>query len=203
MGLLRSLSDAVVIGSGTLNDGSSTAFVPAVICPRYKKEYDALRKRLGKPREPMNVILTASGNVSLDKPIFRYPNLKTLILTTDRGMKRLKERYGKALNVTEVRSVGNTRSVAPRKAAQILYRKYGVKLLLHEGGPTVFGEYLKAGIVDEMFLTLSPQVAGRTRGKPRLGFAGQTIFSPDSAPWYTLKGAKQAGSHLFLRYVRA
>lgn len=202
MGLLRAMSDAVVLGSGTLNNDSGHAHVPSVICPPFKKEFAALRRRLGKPQEPLNVILSASGTIQLDKPIFRYPGLKTLIITTDRGVKKLERDYGEKLRITNVISVGKGTTVPPKKVAETLFREYGVRLLVHEGGPTVFGDFLKAGLVDEMFLTFAPQVAGRSHAAPRLSFAGETPFLPDSAPWFRLKSVKAAGGHLLLRYAR-
>ena len=199
--LLRALSDAVVFGSGTVNKGSGTAHVPGVMYPAFKKEFAALRKRLHKEREPLNVILTASGIVSLDKPLFRRPHLKTLIVTTDHGLKRLKRDHGEKLRVTNVASIGNVRKLSPKKVAELLHRDWGVKLLVHEGGPKVFGDFLKTGIIDELFLTMAPQVAGRARTSPRLSFGGDTEFLPDTAPWFRLKSLKSAGDHVLLRYV--
>ena len=52
---------------------------------------------------------------------------------------------------------------------------FGVRLLLCEGGPTLFGALLREDLVDELFLTLSPKLAGGgseapiTHGPPLLG----------------------------------
>ena len=36
-----------------------------------------------------------------------------------------------------------------------------MQLLLHEAGPTLFGEFLAGGVMDELFLTVAPQIAER------------------------------------------
>ena len=46
---------------------------------------------------------------------------------------------------------------------------YGVRTLLCEGGPTLFGALLTEDVVDELFLTLAPKLAG--------GGSGPTITS--------------------------
>lgn len=201
MGLLRALSDAVVMGSGTLNSGSGDAFIPSMVCPSFKKEFAVLRRRLGKSVQPLNVFLSASGTIDLAKPVFHYPGLKTIVITTEQGARKLQKDHGERLRVTNIVSVGKGNTLEPQRIAGVLFRDHKVRLLLHEGGPTVFGQFIRAGLVDEMFLTLAPQVAGQTRRRPRLSFAAEVSFTPDAAPWYRIKSTKVAGDHLFLRYV--
>lgn len=77
-----------------------------------------------------------------------------------------------------------------------------MRLLLHEGGPTVFGQFLSAGAIDELFLTLAPQVAGRQEDAPRPSLAGRDSFLPETAPWFSLLSIKKNPSHLlFFRYA--
>ena len=45
----------------------------------------------------------------------------------------------------------------------------GHRLVLSETGPRVFGSLLAAGLVDELFLTSAPTIAGRRPGDGRLG----------------------------------
>jgi riboflavin biosynthesis pyrimidine reductase len=59
----------------------------------------------------------------------------------------------------------------------------GVHLLLHKGGPTLFGQFVAAGLIDEFFLTLAPQIAGRIVERPRPAMISGTEFFPDTAPW--------------------
>ena len=75
-------------------------------------------------------------------------------------------------------------------------------MLLHEGGPTLFGQFLEAEAVDELFLTLSPQIAGRNSEAIRPGLVEGVQFVPYSAPWFQLLSVKQKAEHLYLRYRR-
>jgi len=59
-----------------------------------------------------------------------------------------------------------------------------VQILLHEGGPTLFGQFLAAEAVDELFLTLSPQIASRAARTNRPGIVQGVEFAPNSA-WRT------------------
>ena len=55
-------------------------------------------------------------------------------------------------------------------------------------------------IVDELFLTLAPQVAGRDSDLHRLSLVEGHAFMPVDALWATLLSVKLADSHLLLRY---
>jgi riboflavin biosynthesis pyrimidine reductase len=71
---------------------------------------------------------------------------------------------------------------------------------LHEGGPTLFGDFVAENLVDEFFLTLSPQLAGRSSENRRPGMIAGIEFLPGAAPWLELLTVKQRGDHLYLRY---
>jgi riboflavin biosynthesis pyrimidine reductase len=42
-----------------------------------------------------------------------------------------------------------------------LLERNGVTLLLHEGGPALFGDFVTHGCMDELILAVAPQFAGR------------------------------------------
>jgi hypothetical protein len=54
--------------------------------------------------------------------------------------------------------------------------------------------------VDEQFLTVAPQIAGREYGDARLGLVMGQAFAPGGMPWGALTDVRRGGSHLFLRY---
>ncbi|MBM4420755.1 MAG: hypothetical protein FJ034_04050 [Chloroflexi bacterium] len=76
----------------------------------------------------------------------------------------------------------------------------GARLILCEGGPRLFGRLLAARRIDELFLTLSPALAGRSAGEPRRALVEDTAFAPEEAPWGRPVGVRRAGEMLFLRY---
>jgi riboflavin biosynthesis pyrimidine reductase len=93
-------------------------------------------------------------------------------------------------------------TIAPMAMLRLLYAQFGVRRLLHEGGPTLFGQFLGAEVVDELFLTLSPQIAGRKGDAIRPGLVQGMEFMPDRAPGFQLLSVKQRAEHLYLRYQR-
>lgn len=200
MGLLRSLADAVLIGSGTLHGDPGHVRIPEHIYPDGKDLYAGLRNKLGKPPLPIIVVLTASGHVDLNEPTFHTKCLQAVIITTEEGASRL---VAEAKNVpgTLVRSTGEKGVTTPGAVLGILRREFGVRMLLHEGGPTIFGQFLAAGMIDELFLTLAPQIAGRESGNRRPSIAGEAVFMPETARWLSLQSVKRALGHLLLRYT--
>jgi riboflavin biosynthesis pyrimidine reductase len=199
MGLLRSCADAVMVASGTLHADSGHVRTPSFIYPEAQDLYTALRSQAsGRRTDPLNVIVTGSGRVDLSEPTFRTPGLETLIVTTNEGERRLWSEHGQRLGVTRVRAVAEAGPVPPAAIIGVLQREFGVELLLHEGGPRLLGAFLAAGRVDELFLTLAPQVAGR-EAPARPGLAEGAAFLPETAPWFDLQSVKRAGNHLFLR----
>jgi riboflavin biosynthesis pyrimidine reductase len=199
MGLLRACADAVVFASGTLHGDSGHVRTPAFIYPAASELYAALRAHAGRRTAvPLNVIVTGSGRLDLGEPTFHTPGLETLVVTTEEGERRLRADHGDGLRVTRVRAVADRGPVPPAAVTRLLHHELGVHLLLHEGGPRLHGSFLAAGLVDEMFVTVAPQVAGRDEN-PRRGLAEGTAFLPETAPWFDLESVKRAGHHLFLR----
>ena len=199
MGLFRACADAVVFASGTLHGDAGHVRTAAFIHPEAAGLYADLRARVSPARpEPLNVIVTGSGRVDLREPTFHTPGLETLIVTTGEGERQLRADHGDALRVTRVRAVADAGPVPPPAVVHLLAREFGVRLLLHEGGPTLLGSFLAAGTVDELFLTVAPQVAGRD-GRGRPGLAEGAAFLPETAPWFELRDVKRSEDHLFLR----
>jgi riboflavin biosynthesis pyrimidine reductase len=199
MGLLRSCADAVMVASGTLHADSGHVRTPSFIYPEARDLYQSFRaKASGRGTDPLNVIVTGTGRVDLSEPTFHTPGLETLIVTTAEGERRLSSDHGQQLGVTRVRAVAEAGPVPPAAVIGVLQREFGVELLLHEGGPRLLGAFLAARRLDELFLTLAPQVAGR-EATPRPGLAEGAAFLPETAPWFDLESVKRAGSHLFLR----
>jgi riboflavin biosynthesis pyrimidine reductase len=201
MGLLRSVADAVLIGSGTLHGDPGHVRTPEFIYPGAKDLFADLRKKLNKPPLPLNVVLTGSGNVNLNEATFRMDGLSAAIITTEGGSDRLAREQGDALHRTTVRSTGEVGKTTPAAVLKILRDEFGVRLLLHEGGPTIFGEFLAVGLIDELFLTLAPQIAGNQAPATRPSLMGKTFFLPETAPWFVLESLKRGSDHVLLRYV--
>jgi riboflavin biosynthesis pyrimidine reductase len=192
MALLRACADAVVIGVGTLRATPGHLWTPAHVFPEFATELAALRSTLGRSREPRLVILSNRGELDFDHPALRG----ALILTTRDGAERCSGRVPRSC---EVVTLGRGKAVNIKRAFAEL-TALGYHVVLTEGGPHVMGELVKAELVDEMFLTLSPVLAGRSRER-RLGMVEGVELLPKIPAWSRLLSARRHGDFLFLRYA--
>jgi hypothetical protein len=95
---------------------------------------------------------------------------------------------------------GCTPRLNPAAAVQAL-RAGGHELILCEGGPTVLGSLLETKLVDELFLTTSPLLAGRAPGRSRPGLVETAEFLPARSVSGRLLSLRRDESHLFARYA--
>jgi riboflavin biosynthesis pyrimidine reductase len=192
LGLLRAFADAVVIGSGTLHGSPSGSWEPDSPDDVVADQLAQLRASLHLPAVPELAILTRSGAIDVDHPVL---DRGALVLTTDAGATALENRVPPASRVV---SLGD--DVEPVRVVSLL-RERGHDRILSEAGPTVFGAFLDAGLVDEVFLTLSPLLAGDEPGDGRLHLVEGASWVPGSGPSGRLLSVRRDGSHLFLRYA--
>jgi riboflavin biosynthesis pyrimidine reductase len=192
MGLLRACADAVAIGAGTLAASPGGMWSPKQAYPDAAAQYDELRTALGLSPQPEIVILSASGGmIDPAHPLFEAG---ALVLTTDVGRTLLGDRLPAASTVV---SLGPGGDLDPTATVGAL-RARGHRLILHEGGPHVIGSFFRAGIVDELFLTISPLLTGRTLLDPRLALVEGADLLPGMRT--RLLGVRRDTDHLFVRY---
>jgi riboflavin biosynthesis pyrimidine reductase len=203
MGLLRASADAVVVGAGTLREVAPEHLLLAEhVYPRGHERYARYRQGVLNKREPpLNVIVSSSGAVDLRRAVFRTPGVTAVIVTSPAGKEVLASNGVTALASTKVRSIEVFENkITPASILKLLRDEFGVKLLLHEGGPTLFGDFVAGGCLDELFLTVAPQFAGRSGSRLRPGVISGVAFLPETAPWLRLVSVKQCANHLYLRY---
>jgi len=199
MGLLRAVADVVIVGAGTLRADPGHVWTAEHIFPGGADDYRRLRVALGKPRSPLNVIVSGSGRIDLGLPVFASGTVPTLVVTTTAGHQRLRKQ--ETPESVRIRAVRGRSVITPRSILEQVHRIDAGKLILVEGGPRLLGDFYAARLLDEQFLTLAPQVAGRTAGDRRLSLAMGRTFAPRSPRWGTLIDLRRGGSHLFLRYA--
>lgn len=194
MGLLRACADAVLIGAGTLRAAPRSLWTPAYIYPDAAAEFAEVRHGLGRTDTPRLVVLTARGEIDP-----RHPALEAgaLVLTTSLGAAKLEGRLPAS---SALATLGNGRSIDLVDVMATL-RGEGHGVVLSEGGPSLIGGLLEAGLLDELFLTLSPILAGRSSDGGRPGLVEGTELLPSRSIAGDLVSIRRDGSHLFLRYV--
>jgi riboflavin biosynthesis pyrimidine reductase len=199
MGLLRAVADAVIVGAGTLRSVPKHQWTAQHIYPPLADEYQRLRISMGKPTPPLNVVVTAQGAVDLNSPVFRSGEVPALIVTNTQGEDHIRaQNHQPSVQISAIQRDG------PLSAQAILQEVNHVRqceVILVEGGPQLMGDFFAEQALDELFLTLAPQIAGRDSKVERPGLVMGRLFAPENPLWGTLVGVKKSESHLFLRYA--
>ena len=198
MGLLRAAADAVIVGAGTLRASPKILWIAEQTYRPLAEVYRSFRAALGKPQPPLNVIVTARGEIDLGLPVFQSGRVPVLIVTTAEGARRIQTRHPSS--AVQIEAVENGDSLSVRSILEAVKRVRSCEVILTEGGPRLMGDFLAEKRLDDLFLTLAPQIAGRDDVTERPGLVAGKIFAPQQAIWGTLRSIKQGGSHLFLRY---
>jgi riboflavin biosynthesis pyrimidine reductase len=143
--------------------------------------------------------VTAHGEVSLDLPVFQSGEVPVLLVTTAQGAERIRaQRLPPDVEVSAAPSAG---SLSARAILEAVNHVRQCEVILVEGGPQLMGDFFAERLLDELFLTLAPQIAGRDGQVERPGFVSGKRFAPEHPLWGTLVSVKRGGSHLFLRYA--
>jgi len=192
MGLLRSCADVVLIGARTLLASPQGTWRADRVYPPGADAFAELRRRRGGGERPAVAILTAGGSLDPAHPLLADG---ALVLTTERHAAELRTAVPAA---TEVVAVNDGDRVDLSRAVAAL-RARGHSVILSEAGPTVFAALLAASLVDELFLTISPLLAGRG-GAHRPGLVEGVELLPGEQTPATLLSLRRDGDHLFLRY---
>lgn len=193
MGLLRACADAVLIGAGTLHGSPDTRWTPQQAYPAAATLYSDLRRIRGSAAQPLPVVISGSGRIDAQHPVFEEP---ALVLTTFAQESALRKRLPRT---TAVIAVCERAPMDLTEAISVLHGS-GYKSVLCEGGPTLFGALLEASAVDELFLTISSRLAGQSAGRARLSLVEGAALLPECVVDCRLLTVRKAGSHLFLRY---
>ncbi len=196
MGLLRAVSDVVVVGAGTLRSVPGHLWTAEYIYSPLADEYGRLRAGLNKRGPPLNVIVSASGELDPEFRVLRTGEVPVLVVTTARGAERMRP-MPPFVKIAAVAEGGPVGAEAVLSAARSVRES---SLVLVEGGPHLMGDFLAERRLDELFLTLAPQIAGRDGSTERPGLVSGRSFAPDDPLWGELVAVRRGESHLFLRY---
>ncbi len=174
---LRTRADAVLIGSGTLRAEGYGRLVR-------NADRVARRAAAGRTPTPTAVLISRGLDLPWDAGLFQAADQPVIVYTdADRDPPP-----------TEA-PVEVVRTADPAAALADL-RARGVGALLCEGGPTLNRALLAAGLVDELFLTLSPLLAGNASA-PRI-VEGEDLPAPARL---SLAWVLHHDDELYLRYV--
>jgi riboflavin biosynthesis pyrimidine reductase len=193
MGLLRACADAVLVGSGTMLASPKGTWRPERVYPPAAAELAELRRLRGRPERPTVVFVTAGGSFDPTHPVLEE---QAIVLTTERAAADIRASVPAAAEVVAV----NDGAWVDLRQGLVALRERGHSLILSEGGPNLFASLIASGLVDELFLTVSPLLAGRST-TPRLALVEGLELLPDTPLEARLLSVRRSGGHLFLRYA--
>jgi 5-amino-6-(5-phosphoribosylamino)uracil reductase len=179
---LREQADAVLVGTVTMR---TERYGRLVRDPERRRR----RTQAGRTPEPLACVVTRSGEVPREAPLFSEPEARIVVFSSEpvdlAGARAQVELVPVDMGELTLTTV-----------LRLLRSEFGIGLLLCEGGPTMFGALLEERLVDELFLTLAPKLAG--------GGTSPTIATgPELAELEPLElvWALEHSSALYLRYA--
>lgn len=178
---LRARFDAILVGAGTIR---AERYGRVLRDPQLR----ARRERIGLPHDPLAVIVSGRLDLPWDAPIFTDGGGRILIFTRERPER-------KPATATSLRIVSMPDGIEPVEVLRHLRQERGVRALLCEGGPHLLGQLLEQDLVDDLFLTVSPQTSGGTA--PRIVEGSGTAIRD-----FGLEQALFADGDLLTRYRR-
>jgi 2,5-diamino-6-(ribosylamino)-4(3H)-pyrimidinone 5'-phosphate reductase len=185
MSEIRARAGAVIIGAHTLTvDG-----FPLVVRDASLRTQRIAR---GLPPHPVNVILSTTLNIPHRKKIFSHPQTDRIIYTTRKATRSRIERFKQVAEVV----VLPAQTISPKRIVDDLAKR-GVKDILVEGGGEINYSFLKANLVDELYITLTPSIIGGRTSPTVVDGAG---FLKDSRILLSLISARRYDDEVFLRY---
>lgn len=146
---LRAQSDAVLVGAGTAR---AEQYGPA----RLRSDVAARRRDdLGHALPPAIVLVSRSLQLDPDSPIFTEAKVPTVVLTcaaADPDRRAALDRVGRVL-------VAGDEHVDLAAGLARVRDEIG-PVITCEGGPTLNADLLRAGVVDQLCVTVAPQLVG-------------------------------------------
>ena len=156
MRYLRCFGD-VAVGAETVRTQPELVLSPQQPSDEPLPELFAFRERAALPRQPRNIVYSIHGRLPLGHRIFTTPGIHPLVVTTPEGGAEIRRRAGTAAPPPLVlEDVLDPEGL--RRAHSRLFEEFGVRYLDCEGGETVLGALRAAGLLDEVFLTITPHV---------------------------------------------
>lgn len=178
---IRTVPDFILVGAETVR---AENYRPIELDERRRH----VRLAASLDETPHLVVATRSLDLDPDMRVFSDPKRRVTILTTEEAPA---ERFAA---LSEVADVVRMTTTGPE---DILHYLRLAKVVLIEGGPSIMGQFVAAGLVDELSLTLSPMLAA--------GVSVRLAHGPAAEPplEMRLENILHGDRSLFLRYLRA
>lgn len=184
---LRAVADGVLVGAGTARKERYGRLITDAGVRRTRREH-ALRE------EPVACIATRSLDLDASIPLLADPSAEVVVLTPAPG--EIAAVPAKVRYVRCGEGAGEDLAWAMRQ----LREQCGIELLLCEGGPHLARDLIADGLLDELYLSVSPLLEGGDGGQgPCLRILAGGALDPPAE--LELVGVLRSSSTLFLRYA--
>lgn len=206
---LRATADAVMAGARTV-DSANINLGPG------GAKFRRWRRQRGLAAYNVRVLVSGSGSINPRAEIFKH-RFSPIILLTTQQTPAAKLRQLRSL-ADEVKICGET-EINFRAALRWLRARWGIERLLCEGGGELNAALFRAGLVDELHLTVCPKIFGGQTAptladgsggprKPRALSRSDAHSLRDGlkladAAQFKLKSAHRVADEMFLVYTRA
>jgi len=184
---LRELADVVVVGA-------TTARVENYSGAQFSAAERVARLARGQSEVPPIAVLTRSGHLDRDAPLFHRTEVPPLVLTSSHAVADTTHRLGSLAEV--VGASGTDPESVDLPTVLNLLAERGLVRVLTEGGPGILGLFTEQDLLDELCLTVSPTLVGGNAGRIVTG-SGQVRSA--MALQHALTDDE---GYLYLRYTR-
>jgi riboflavin-specific deaminase-like protein len=181
---IRAVADVILVAAGTVRAERYHA-------PSLPERLREARGRRGQAEVPRLAIVSRRLELDDSLPLFDPEAAKPIVVTTQDAPDSRRQALG---DRAEIVSCGEG-TVDLVEALTILRSRYGAKVVLTEGGPSLNGALTDAGLVDEHCVTIAPRVVG---GDSRRLLHGSHPLLES----FTIAHVLEQDGFLFLRYVR-
>jgi riboflavin-specific deaminase-like protein len=187
---LRATADAVMCGARTVEISRS-------ILGTGGEKFRKRRLKRGLAEYNLRVIVSGSGSINPRAAIFKKHFTPVIVLTTARASKA--NLRGLEAIADEVKICGQ-REINFATALRWLRAKWGVRRLLCEGGGELNDALFRAGLVDELHLTICPKIFGGGQA-PSIA-DGKGFGRLAEATQLQIKSFKRVGNEVFAVFQR-
>lgn len=180
-GAIRAVPDFIVVGAKTLR---AENYRPVDLDERRRQA----RVEAGLEEVPHLVVVTRTLGLDPDARVFGDPERRVTVLTVEDAPA---DRFAALSEVADVVRMGAT------TPGDILHYLRMARVVLCEGGPGLWGQFVAAGLVDEMAFTLAPMLVS--------GESVRLAHGPAADPPLEMRLDRTlyGDRSLFLRYLRS
>lgn len=186
--LLRELADVILVGAGTVRIESYAGARPSVTQRQH-------RQARGQSEVPPLAIVSKTGRLDRDMPVFTRTEVPPLVLTCTAAAETTRSRLAGVADVVDCSRDDPERVDEAAMLAALTGR--GLHRVLTEGGPMLFGSFIERGMLDELCLTIAPCLVGG-RGERIATGPGQLVTQLRCAHILT-----DDDGYLYTRYTKS